>query len=210
MRAVKVSSVPDYADPAFTGWQVVSPEDVEMVPAPLGLQPTDHIRVNWEDRPYGEVESISARVVHDGDAIAVQMSWADEKPSTGAGEGFPDGAAIAFPVRGEPVLMQMGSADSPMHFVQWQASKKEARSVVAKGIGSSVPGQPVGEKVQGSWTGGRWSVVFMRALAGEGLSANLVAGKETQIGFAVWNGSNEERAGIKAVSTDWTKLSLEA
>ncbi len=51
--------------------------------------------------------------------------------------------------------------------------------------------------------------MFTRTLAGEGESASLVPGSNTQIGIAVWNGTNEERAGIKAVSGDWTALVLD-
>ncbi len=209
MRAQKVNKIADYSDPAAQLWSGVEATEIELVPAPLGLQPTDHIQVMWEDRPYGAVEKAALRAVHDGSNIALQMTWADPQPSTGAGESFPDGAALAFPVRGEPELMQMGSAEAPMQFIQWQASKKEARSVLAKGIGTTVPGVPVDEAAKGTWSGGSWTVAFTRRLAGEGESANLVPGSTTQIGIAVWNGTNEERAGIKAVSPDWTALTLD-
>lgn len=209
MRVQKVNQIAEFADPAAPRWSGVEAMDIEMVPAPLGLQPTEYIQVSWEDRPYGLLELASVRAVHDGSAIAVQLSWADAQPSTGAGEGFPDGAALAFPVRGEPELMQMGSPEAPMQFVQWQASKKQARSVLAKGIGSTVPGAPVAETASGAWSGGRWTVVFTRSLTGAGESANLVPGGTTQIGIALWNGTNEERAGIKAVSADWTAFALD-
>ena len=180
-----------------------------MIPAPLGLQPTEYIQVSWEERGYGELDQVAVRAIHDGERASVHLSWASDKPSSGAGEGFPDAAALAFPVRGEPILMQMGSPEEPMQFVQWQASKKEARSVIAKGIGSSLPGEETGQTAKATWSAGRWSVVFSRRLDGTGESAKLVAGETTQIGFAVWNGSNEERAGIKAVSVDWTEFELE-
>ena len=209
MRVQNVRSIADYAEPQSPGWGSVDATEVEMVPAPLGLQPNEYVQVSWEGRPYGLLERASLKAVHDGAKIAVHLSWADVQPSTGAGEGFPDGAALAFPVRGEPELMLMGSPDAPMQFVQWQASKKEARSVLAKGIGSSLPGEPVDETAKASWSGGLWTVVFTRSLAGSGESANLVPGSASQIGIAVWNGSNEERAGIKAVSPDWTALTLD-
>lgn len=209
MRVQKVNSIADYQDPAAARWADVETVEVELVPAPVGLQPTEHIQVMWENRPYGEVETASLRAVHDGTAIAVLLMWADPQPSSGAGESFPDGAALAFPVAGEPELMQMGSPEAPLQFIQWKASKSEARSVYAKGIGSSVPGTPVGETAKGSWSSGRWAVAFTRRLAGGENSANLVPGAASQIGIAVWNGSNEERAGIKAVSPDWTALNLD-
>ncbi len=209
MRVQKVDTIAEYTDPPSPGWASVEMAEIEMIPAPLGLQPTEYIQVSWEERAYGALEQASLRAVHDGTTIAVQVIWDDPQPATGAGEGFPDGAAIAFPVRGEPELMQMGSPEAPMQFVQWQASKKQARSVLAKGIGSTVPGAAVGETANGSWSGGRWTVVFTRTLAGEGESASLVPGSNTQIGIAVWNGTNEERAGIKAVSADWTALALD-
>jgi DMSO reductase family type II enzyme heme b subunit len=40
--------------------------------------------------------------------------------------------------------------------------------------------------------------------------APLAAGKKTGIGFAVWRGANDERAGIKAFSIDWVELTLDA
>jgi hypothetical protein len=40
--------------------------------------------------------------------------------------------------------------------------------------------------------------------------APLVAGEKTGIGFALWEGANEERAGIKAFSVDWLDLTLDA
>ncbi|MEM7425722.1 MAG: ethylbenzene dehydrogenase-related protein [Pseudomonadota bacterium] len=209
MRVRRVSSVDSYGDPAAPAWQEIPVEAIEMTPAPLGLQPTEYIQVSWDERDYGEIEEVSTRAIHDGTAAAVHLSWASEKPSSGAGESFPDAAAVAFPVRGDPILMQMGSDDAPMQFIQWQASRKEARSVVAKGIGSSLAGEDTGQKAKAAWSAGRWSVVFSRLLGGGDNSAKLVPGEATQIGFAVWNGSNEERAGIKAVSIEWTEFELE-
>ena len=37
----------------------------------------------------------------------------------------------------------------------------------------------------------------------------LAAGKKTGVGFALWRGANDERAGIKAFSIDWAELELE-
>lgn len=210
MRSVKVTAIADYAATTAAGWHQVFAETIEMVPAPVEMQPNGFIQANWRDRPYGQLASLKAQSVHDGTTIAVRLRWASQKPETGGREGFPDGAAIALPIRGEPVLWTMGSEEEPVQFIQWQAMKNKIRSVIAWGIGSSVPGTPVSETVTAGWSQGYWTIVMLRTLAGGPEAANLAPGTDTQIGFAVWNGSNEERAGIKAVSADWSPLTIEA
>ena len=210
MQSVKITAIADYAATTAAGWQQVAAETVEMVPAPVEMQPNGFIQANWRDRPFGQLASLEAQSVHDGTTIAVRLRWAMEKPETGGREGFPDGAAIAFPITGDPVLWTMGNEDEPVQFIQWQAMKNKVRSVVAWGIGSSVPGSPVSESVTAGWSQGYWTIVMLRTLAGGPEAATLAPGTETRIGFAVWNGSNEERAGIKAVSADWSPFIIEA
>lgn len=210
MRSVKVSSSADYAATNAADWQQIAAETVEMMPAPIEMQPNGFIQANWQDRPYGLLPQLEAQSVHDGQTVAVRLRWASEKPETGGREGFPDGAAIAFPIKGEPALWTMGNEDEPVQFIQWQAMKNKIRSVIAWGIGSSVPGSDVGESVAAGWSQGYWTIVILRTLAGGTEAATLLPGKDTQIGFAVWNGSNEERAGIKAVAHDWIPLSIDA
>ena len=210
MRSERITAIADYAATTAAGWRQIAVETVEMAPAPVEMQPNGFIQANWRDRPYGQLASLEAQSVHDGTSIAVRLRWASERPETGGREGFPDGAAIAFPVTGEPALWSMGNEDEPVQFIQWQAMKNRVRSVVAWGIGSSVPGSLVSERVTAGWSQGFWTIVMLRTLAGGPEAATLQPGANTRIGFAVWNGSNEERAGIKAVSVDWSPLIIEA
>lgn len=210
MRSERITAIADYAATTAAGWRQIAAETVEMAPAPVEMQPNGFIQANWRDRTYGQLASLEAQSVHDGTSIAVRLRWASERPETGGREGFPDGAAIAFPVTGEPALWSMGNEEEPVQFIQWQAMKNRVRSVVAWGIGSSVPGSAVSESVTAGWSQGFWTIVMLRTLAGGPEAATLQPGTETRIGFAVWNGSNEERAGIKAVSVDWSPLMIEA
>jgi DMSO reductase family type II enzyme heme b subunit len=210
VRSHKVKSTADYAATSSSGWQAIAPERVELVPAPLGLQPNGFIQANWRGRSYGETPYIEAQAVHDGSILAVRLRWPAAAPANGSRDGFSDGAAIAFPVVGEPVLWSMGADGEPVHFIQWQALKNSVRSVIAWGIGTSVPAATVGEAVNAGWSQGFWTIVLMRALAGGAEAAGLKPGTATGIGFAVWNGTNEERGGIKAVAPDWTPLELDA
>lgn len=210
MQSTKIPNFADFSEPAFAGWQDVSIASIDMIPAPLELQPNDYVQASWQDRPYGRIETVSLQSVNDGKQIAFRLRWASDRPNSGAGEGFADAAALAFPVRGEPILLQMGSEDEPLHFVQWTARGNTVRSAGATGIGSSLPAAPVAEAVKSGWSSGYWTVVFVRDLDGAKGTSRLEAGKQSMIGIAIWNGGNEERAGIKAVSPDWTEFMIEA
>ncbi|MGI9373379.1 MAG: ethylbenzene dehydrogenase-related protein [Hyphomicrobiales bacterium] len=208
MFSERVTSLDRFFDPGAAGWAGVSTTSVEMVPAPLGLQPNEYIQVSWEDRDYGALESLDAKSVHDGAQIAIWLSWAKAKPDTGGQEGFPDSAALAFPIADVPDITSMGTPKAPIHLLHWMARKNALRAVVAQGIGSSMEGADVAQSVKAGWTQGRWSVVFTRSLIAGKQAVSLVPGTQSQIGFAVWDGSNEERAGIKAVSADWTDFQI--
>jgi DMSO reductase family type II enzyme heme b subunit len=209
VQGLKVTDIAAYQNPAASQWTGVAHETVDMIPAPLGLQPNDYIIASWQNRPYGKIETVETACVHDGKSIAVLLRWACAKLSTGQAEGFPDAAAIAFPVRGDPILLNMGSDEAPIHALQWKSKGNEVRSVLAEGIGTSLPGPRVAEGGKGGWSAGHWGLVLWRSLDGPEGAARLAAGTPTRIGFAVWNGANEERAGIKAVSGDWTDLTLQ-
>lgn len=213
MTGMLCRRVPDlhpFLEPDAAAWGALQPFAVEMVPAPLGLQPTAYIIVSWTDRPYGELPGLDLAAVHDGTRIAVRLVWRDATRDDGKGEAFPDGAAITFPVSGDPILVQMGSPDAPIHALQWKARGDVVRPVLMTGIGSSRPGPAVAETAKGLYADGAWRLVLTRTLAAPEGGAVLSAGAATRIGIAVWNGSNQERAGIKAASVDWIDLQLEA
>jgi len=204
MHAKRVPTVKELLNPEARGWAQVEMTRIEMMATPLGMQPTEYIRVSWENHPYGQLKEIGVRVVHDGAALAVWLRWdAPERHDA-------DGVAVALPVHGQPALMTMGMPDAPIHALQWIAAKPGVRSVFATGIGSSRLGPEVGASAQAAWKNGQWSVVVTRVLGTGKDIAPLMAGKETSIGFAIWNGANGERAGLKAFSVDWKTLALDA
>jgi len=53
----------------------------------------------------------------------------------------------------------------------------------------------------GSWVDGKWAVVFARPYSSQGLEhADFAAGTSTDMAFAVWDGENDERNGMKSTS----------
>lgn len=214
METQRVESIEDYLSPASAHWARVRTTQVDMIPTPLQMQPTDYIRNSWEKKPYGQTQKIIVASVHDGETWALRASWTGKKQTPGeiidSLAFFPDAFAIALPVRNRPVLALMGDKDAPIHYLRWSADKKEAVSMIATGIGSSRPGPKLDSSVQVVADGTTWHLVIARPLDGGKDAAPLATGKTTGVGFALWRGENQERAGIKAFSIDWTELELES
>ncbi len=209
MRARRIPDVPALLDVEAPAWKAQREERVALMPAPLGLQPTAYVRAKWSDRPYGRCEALRVTCAHDGRRLAFHLRWESEESLAG-GEGFPDAAAIALPVRGEPALVTMGAESAPLHILHWQAGVDGVRSILATGIGSSRAGPALDAEARAVWKGGTWRVVVARPLQAPKGGASLSAGSAAKLGFALWNGANQERAGIKAFSLNWTPLELEA
>ncbi|EPZ16270.1 hypothetical protein M622_13660 [Thauera terpenica 58Eu] len=197
-----------FAEPGDAGWARFEPVRIDMIAAPLVMQPTEYIRNSWQGREYGADPGLEVAAVHDGLRWAVRVSWTGVSPG---GTDFPDALALALPVRGNPVLMLMGAEDAPIHFLRWQANKPGVKSQLATGIGQSTNSGPELDcSARALARDGRWHVVITRVLGSRGDVAPLEAGGKTGIGFAVWRGGNDERGGIKAFSIDWAELVLDA
>lgn len=204
----RVKDVTAFAEPGDPRWGNFERARIDMIPAPLAMQPTEYIRNSWQGREYGADPGLQIVTVHDGVRWALHASWAGVSP---AGTDFPDALAIALPVRGKPVLALMGGEDAPIHFLRWQANKPGVKSQLATGIGRSTNAGPELDcSVRAQAGEGRWQLVITRPLDSRGDVAPLQAGRQTGIGFAVWRGANDERGGIKAFSIDWTEMALEA
>lgn len=207
MKARRVASLTAYRPPGATEWAAVPAQDIALSATPLSMQPTPYIQQSWDGKPYGQTPKLQAACVHDGHEWALRVTWPGV---SGPGHDFPDALAVALPVSGKPVLALMGQPDAPIQFLRWQANKEKLRILSATGIGKSGPGAPVKCGVNARAVGNEWQVVITRVLGHGAGVAPLLAGKKTGIGFALWLGANDERAGIKAFSIDWTELALDA
>jgi complex iron-sulfur molybdoenzyme family reductase subunit gamma len=97
---------------------------------------------------------------------------------------------------------------------QWRADMPEGtgRNVTAEGLGTSMESPRNILRTGSLWKAGHWAVVFSRALhttEADGGGAEFTPASESKVAFAVWNGSNGERAGIKAFSQTWLALKIE-
>jgi hypothetical protein len=102
-----------FASPTDDAWATI-PESIydlqgQMIAPPVGG---------------GSVTQVSVRATHDGDEVAILLSWADRSADRGVGVNtFRDAAAVGFPV-GRPESAPspfMGDADHPVVIWQWAA-----------------------------------------------------------------------------------------
>jgi len=194
-------------------WSGAAAESLKLMGTPVGLQPTEAIRMAWMTKKIGTVESVSVSALHDGQMLAFRLEWADATEDRGVGDttAFPDAAGILLPSAAESVSVTMGAPGAAVNAWYWRADEDgRGREMVAEGLGTTRPVDTEQVKGRGVWRDGRWRVVITRALRVQTPEpvAQLSPGQKTGFGVAIWEGSNGERAGIKAFSGDWLDLSL--
>lgn len=196
MQVSKVSS--DLSDPCAAGWSGVAAEAVALAPMPIDAQPTEYVRVKWSTLPYGNVSEAKVAAAHDGSTAWVRIEWADsDVPNTE----FPDCAAVYFPTGGDAPAATIGSENATVNLWFWRSDEDSGRHLTGNGPGVFRP-QDGAVSANASLADGRWALVL-----GHPLEELRDGGR---IGVAVWDGSNEERAGIGAATTEWVSLSIDS
>jgi DMSO reductase family type II enzyme heme b subunit len=206
----------DLRDPASSVWRSVREEIVNLTPTPLGLQPSPYIVVSRATAEIGRVKRVRVRSAHNGSVIGFHLEWEDSSREVEMTDTdvFPDGAGILFPLKGDAPLTTMGEEKQPVTAWHWRADRPEhARNNVAAGLGTTRVTDERLIAVSAVWEKGRWRVAFTRALQIPAPSDEAIqfrVGSTMKVAFAVWEGSNGERAGIKAFSPEWQPLTVEA
>lgn len=200
-------------DPAAQDWTSVEGVTLALDPTPVGSQPSEYVINSWKDRPYGATGALLAAAAHNGEDFFVRLRWDDATKDDGIRDtdGFPDAAAVLFAVRGDAPLQSMGSPDQPVNAWYWRPDVESPVSVTATGLGTTVRHGNGSLRATASYEADGWRVVISRPMVvkQEGM-VQLRSGWQRKIGFAVWQGSNRERAGIKAVTLEWETLEIEA
>ncbi|HEY5475833.1 MAG TPA: ethylbenzene dehydrogenase-related protein [Tepidiformaceae bacterium] len=195
---MKVSKVSDAASslgsPTAAGWSSAAAETVKLGAIPVAAQPTAYIQEAWAKRPYASTSRAKVAAATDGERLYVRLEWADDAKANGE---FPDGAAVVFPGAANSAVETLGSAAAPVGLWYWQNGRAEALAIESHGPGVFRKQASDGIKATAALESGRWSVV---------LSGPATAAKGGKVGVVVWNGSNEERAGLGAVSQGWLGL----
>ena len=167
-------------------------------------QPSAYVRTAWAGKQIGAVRSLSVQAAHNRQTLFFRLEWADpsHNPDYGDGSIFPDAAAVLFPMNGKAPLALMGSPGAGIHAWYWRANHPDFGEALAFQGFATEEQQPAMLILNAAcWQDGRWVVVIGAPLA-SGAHRDLVA-------FAVWEGSNQERAGLHSYSPEWRELAIE-
>jgi DMSO reductase family type II enzyme heme b subunit len=195
-------------------WGEIAVEPVPLEPSPLETQPSDYVIAAWQNRPYGVLTEVRVRQLHNGEALFFLLEWDDAQPDTRITniDTINDAAAIIFPMKEDAPLLVMGSEDQPVNVWFWRADWERPRNITAVGHSTSVRLGEAPLVARSAWRDGVWRVVIARPFQVDWPVEEAVAlspGVSVRVSVAVWDGSNQERGGIKAISSIWHQLNVE-
>lgn len=182
------------------GWEEVPAADVPLSAAPSGLP--NHQQVS--------VRTVDVQAARSDGRLYVRMQWSDGDANTRVDgpRSFVDGAAVQLPVNtSTQPNIAMGSDRNLVNVWYWRADG-ETEELLAGGQGSTTELQGEGLSTDARHEDGTWTVVFSRPLTTDVDNRTNVTGEaDLDVAFAVFNGSNMERAGRKSAS-EWYYLPL--
>lgn len=209
-------------DPDASVWLSAQHEAIPLEPTLLVLQPSGYIQEKWAANTHGVTSEVRVAAAHNGKAICFRLEWDDDTDDSHPGDmaNFPDQAGVMLPIKLDAPISEMGLPgqpdngvpEQPVNMWVWRGDLDTPMYVTATGRGTSVrhPNSPLrGRAVRGD---GVWQVVIARPFMVD-LPANIVVplapGVVHKCTFAVWQGSNKERAGLKAYQPLWQRLEVE-
>ncbi len=191
-------------------WEQIQGEQIRLAFTPLGRQPSEYVKVAGKTWDYGETDRATLKSLHNSKEIFFFLEWEDPHKDVKLKDAFPDGAGLLFPLKWDAPIDTMGEKDWPVNAWYWRADiEGRGRSFTAEGLGTTQETKNSPIKVQANWKDGIWSLVMARTLSVEDETVQFEIGGTYKVGCAVWQGSNNERAGLKSYSNSWYELELE-
>lgn len=213
MKASRVSAHgKDLLNPDHPLWDRAEMVVLKMETPPLGNAPSNYFRA-LDPAKIGAVQRLEVAALHNGEALFFRLFWPDASADFGMtmpGK-FPDGAGVLFPFGETARINNMGSKNEPVNAWCWQAGIEKPFNVTAAGLGTSRREPNSYCLVRPEWKDGTWRVVIGRPfeVPEPELNVTLKPGMKKKVGFAVWEGSNHERAGAKSFCGNWAEVEIE-
>ena len=195
----------DLSDPDNILWREADEYQMD-----LGLAPPVHPSINLRHDPSQQAVSVYLRAATDGDRLYLRMRWPDASQNTATGRSdFADAAAVQFSLGDAATTsFMMGATNGPVNIWYWQAGQEQAQNLAAGGFGSTTRLQPGGLTATGTYReNGEWVVVFSRPVNQTGEHEVQLDTMRASMAFALWQGEDRQRDGLKHVSMGWVSLS---
>jgi complex iron-sulfur molybdoenzyme family reductase subunit gamma len=202
VMAASQSQAASLPSPTAPAW-----DDASTVTVPLSSAPSQVPNANETS-----IERANVQAAHTQRQLFLRLSWADgtkdgnvtpseyDAPRLNS---YGDAVAVQLPanVSKQPGIA-MGSPQSTVNVWWWNGAMGQ-QELLAAGPGTTTPFDRTTVETNATYRDGRWYVVFVRDLsADEPDRTSIGLERDVPVSFAVWNGSNGERAGRKAVS-EW-------
>jgi DMSO reductase family type II enzyme heme b subunit len=205
----------DLLDPDGAAWRRLQSQRISLSATPLSLQPSEYVQNKWASLRHGETPEVRVAAAHNRESIFFRLEWNDatddSKPNDMAD--FPDQAGVMLPIGNDAPITEMGLPHQPVNMWVWRPDLDRPLYVTAAGRGTTRRQAESPLSGRGIWSNGTWKVVISRPF-NVGLPAALVVplapGMTHKCTFAVWQGSNKERGGLKAYQPVWQPLEIEA
>lgn len=215
---VKVAKIPDgiflrsVNDPDDIIWERLPEYRVHVAPAP-SVHRSVELRVNYDDPGY----NLYLNLARSSERLYVRMRWRDDTRDDATRlDRFRDGAAVQFSLGDDATSYLMGTGpDAPVNIWYWSADGTPVQNLAAGGYGSLTPleTQTVTGDARYEDNAGdpnEWTVVMSRPLPASGEYEAALDRAAVPMAFAVWQGSDAQRDGLKHVSNGWILVDMSA
>ncbi|MGI9500060.1 MAG: ethylbenzene dehydrogenase-related protein, partial [Geminicoccaceae bacterium] len=216
---VSVSRIPDGVylrsvnDPDDIIWERLPEYRIHAAPAP---PVHESVELRLDDDDLGR--DVYFTLARTSERFYVRLRWRDETRDTETRtDRFRDGAAVQFAIGDEATSAIMGTGpEEPVNIWYWRSDADRIENLAAGGPGSTtrLDEQPVsGDSLYSSNGGssdGQWIVVMSRPIDASGDHQISFDRDKLPIAFALWQGSDGQRDGLKSVTEDWIIADLGA
>ena len=216
---VTVSRIPDGVylrsvnDPDDIIWERLPEYRIHAAPAPP-VHESVELRLDEED----EGRDVYFTLARTSERFYVRLRWRDGTRDTETKtDRFRDGAAVQFAIGDDATSAIMGTGpEEPVNIWYWRSDADRIESLAAGGPGSTtrLDEQPVsGDSLywnNGDSSDGQWIVVMSRPIESSGDHQISFDRDKLPIAFALWQGSDGQRDGLKSVTEDWIIADLGA
>ena len=213
---VAVSTIPDgiylrsVNDPDDIIWERLPEYRVAMNSAP-SVHESVELRVNYD----AEESYLNMTLAKTSERFYVRLRWVDETRDTASAfDRFRDGVAVQFSLSDDDTSYIMGDGpDSAVNIWYWRSGGDKVQNLAAGGPGSTtmLEEQPVsGASMYFDNDGdpNEWTVVMSRPIDSAGAHNTSLSRDVVPMAFAVWQGAEKQRDGLKSVSDGWILLDM--